>query len=43
VIFTSLNPKPILPPEELLNKDPKPMLIINTRDSVVMEKIKKAS
>jgi hypothetical protein len=43
VIFTSLNPKPLLPPEEMLNKDPKPVLIINTLDSVVTEKIKKAS
>jgi hypothetical protein len=43
VIFTSLNPKPILPPEELLKKEPKPMLVINTLDSATQEKIKKSA
>lgn len=42
VIFTSLNAKPLLPPHDLLNREPKPMLIINTRDSNAKE-IKKKS
>jgi hypothetical protein len=43
VIFTSLNPKPLLPPEELLKNEPKPLLVINTIDSATKEKIKKAA
>ncbi len=42
VIFSSLNAKPLLPPHDLMNKEPKPMLIINTRDSNAQE-IKKKS
>jgi len=43
VIFTSLNAKPLLPPHDLLNKEPKPMLIINTRDSTTEEHKKKSA
>jgi hypothetical protein len=42
VIFSSLNAKPLLPPHDLMKKEPKPMLIINTRDSNAQE-IKKKS
>lgn len=40
VIFTSLNKKPILPPQALLQRDPKPLLVITTRDSAKIEKMK---
>ena len=43
VIFTSLNPRPILPTEELLKHEPKPILVINTIDSTTKEQIKKAA
>ena len=41
VIFSSLHKKPVLPPQELLKLDPKPLLVINTRDSAAVEKLKK--
>jgi hypothetical protein len=41
VIFSSLNKKPVLPPQDLLKLEPKPLLVINTRDSAGIEKLKK--
>lgn len=43
VLFTSLSKKPIFPPEALLKQNPKPLLVITTRDSAKMEKMEKAS
>jgi hypothetical protein len=33
VIYTSINTKPILPPDNLYKRLPKPLLVITTKDS----------
>lgn len=33
VLFSSINNKPILPPNELYNRIPQPLLVITTRGS----------
>jgi hypothetical protein len=42
VIFTSINKKPILPPDNLFKRVPRPLLVITTRDSVIdLKKLRK--
>lgn len=43
VIFTSLNKRPELPPKELLEQDPKPLLVISTKDSNSLKDSKKSA